>query len=214
VAATGAEDRESLDKARRNAPLAVLTLDRVVSLQDYEDFARAFAGIAKALATWTWQGQKRGVFVTVAGPEGAPVDRESMLGQNLTAALQKAGEPYVPLAIRSYEPRFFRVSAKIKVHPDYLADKVLAAVAQQLRERFSFDEREFGQPVARSEVIAAMQQVAGVTAVDVDEFYRTDEPATFKPLLAAGMPRPGSKKIVAAELLMLDPQSPDLKIML
>jgi hypothetical protein len=49
--ATGAQDRESLDDARTNAPLTVLTLDRTVSLQDYEDFSRAFAGIAKALAT-------------------------------------------------------------------------------------------------------------------------------------------------------------------
>ena len=34
--------------ARRNAPLTMLTLGRAVSLQDYADFARAFAGIAKA----------------------------------------------------------------------------------------------------------------------------------------------------------------------
>ena len=214
VAATGAEDRESLDKARRNAPLAILTLDRIVSLQDYEDFARSFAGIDKALATWTWSSQKRGVFLTVAGAKGAPVDNTNPLCQNLTTALQKAGGPHVPLAIQSYEPRFFRVTAHIQVHPDYLAEKVLAAVEQQLRERFSFDEREFGQPVARSEVIAVMQNVAGVTAVDVDEFYRSDEPATLKPLLAADMPRPGSNNVVAAELLMLDPQPLALKVML
>ena len=46
--------------ARQNAPFTVLTLERVVSLQDYEDFARAYPGIAKALATWTWDGRKRG----------------------------------------------------------------------------------------------------------------------------------------------------------
>src|ERR1019366_4849755 len=34
-AATGAQDRESFDDARTNAPLTVLTLDRTVSLQDY-----------------------------------------------------------------------------------------------------------------------------------------------------------------------------------
>ncbi|MCQ6513323.1 hypothetical protein NPN18_26520, partial [Vibrio parahaemolyticus] len=41
LAAEGAQDLERLADARRNAPLAVLTLGRVVSLQDYEDFARA-----------------------------------------------------------------------------------------------------------------------------------------------------------------------------
>ena len=56
------------------APLSVLTLDRMVSLQDYEDFARAFAGIAKALATWSGVGRTRGVFLTVAGPGGTAVD--------------------------------------------------------------------------------------------------------------------------------------------
>ena len=65
--AQGGEDRESLDNGRANAPLTILTLDRIVSLEDYQNFAQAFAGIAKALATWTWNGQVRGVFVTVAG---------------------------------------------------------------------------------------------------------------------------------------------------
>ena len=51
--AEGAADREALDDARQNVPLTVLTLDRAVSLKDYEDFSRGFSGIAKALATWT-----------------------------------------------------------------------------------------------------------------------------------------------------------------
>ena len=40
--AGGAEDPEALEDARTNAPVTVLTLDRIVSLRDYEDFARAF----------------------------------------------------------------------------------------------------------------------------------------------------------------------------
>src|SRR3712207_8830038 len=65
--------------------------------------ARAFAGIDKALATWTWGGQKRGVFLTVAGIKGVPVAPDIL--SYLTAALQKAGEPHVPIAIQSYEDR-------------------------------------------------------------------------------------------------------------
>jgi predicted phage baseplate assembly protein len=55
-AASGAADPESMQEIRRNTPLAVLTLERVVSLQDYEDFARTFAGIAKAMATRSGMG--------------------------------------------------------------------------------------------------------------------------------------------------------------
>ncbi len=85
--ADGGADREERDDARRNAPLTVLTLGRVVSLRDYEDFARAFPGIAKALATWTWDGQRQGVFVTVAGPDGAAVDEA---GQTLRQSVGRA----------------------------------------------------------------------------------------------------------------------------
>jgi hypothetical protein len=56
---TGAADPESPDDARRNAPLTVLTLDRIVSLQDYEDFARAFAGVGKSKATRVWRASRR-----------------------------------------------------------------------------------------------------------------------------------------------------------
>mgnify|MGYP002148640955 CR=1 FL=1 len=46
----GGADAEALEDARRNAPMGVMTLGRVVSLQDYEDFARSFAAVAKARA--------------------------------------------------------------------------------------------------------------------------------------------------------------------
>ena len=48
--ASGGAGKETRDQARKNAPLAVMALDRLVSVQDYEDFARVFAGIGKARA--------------------------------------------------------------------------------------------------------------------------------------------------------------------
>ena len=115
LAPSGAADRESLDESRRNAPLTVLTLGRIVSLQDYEDFARAFSGIDKALATWVWSGEKRSVFVTVAGPEGAEVRSDSALYKNLLTAMRQASDPNVPLLVASYVPRLFRLSAALQV---------------------------------------------------------------------------------------------------
>ncbi|MGA7206695.1 MAG: hypothetical protein WBX27_18945, partial [Specibacter sp.] len=41
---TGGADPETRDAARANAPLAVTALDRLVSVADYADFARTFAG--------------------------------------------------------------------------------------------------------------------------------------------------------------------------
>jgi predicted phage baseplate assembly protein len=210
-AASGAADSEARDEARRNAPLTVMTLERVVSLADYEDFARAFAGIGKALATWTWNGEQRGVFLTVAGVGGAEI--ESPLDKNLLDAMRAAGDPSVPLEVVSYQPRLFRLKAKVRVHPDHLPGSVLPEVERALRARFSFDARAFGQPVALSEVIGYVQQVAGVLAVDVDELYRTGEAAALNTLLPADAPRAGSSQAAPAELLTLDPGPLALEVM-
>jgi hypothetical protein len=45
IRASGGADQETRDQARRNAPLAVMALDRLLSTRDYADFARTFAGI-------------------------------------------------------------------------------------------------------------------------------------------------------------------------
>jgi hypothetical protein len=214
IAASGGADSEKLEDARSNAPITVLTLDRVVSLRDYEDFARAFAGIAKALATWTWDGQMRGVFVTVAGPSGAKIPDGSKTLTNLIAAMQSAGDPHVPLRVQTYRPAFFRLSALVVINPDYQQDKVIAAVTDALRTGFSFDARAFGQGVALSQVVAGMQAVPGVDAVDVTKLYRVGDAAEWNARLLAAMPQAGAEGTVqAAELLILDPSPIDLGVM-
>src|SRR5262249_23901336 len=70
-AATGGQDAQSVDGIRENAPLSVLTLGRAVSVTAYQNFARSFAGIAKAYAIWIPSGPGRGVFVTVAAAGGS-----------------------------------------------------------------------------------------------------------------------------------------------
>jgi predicted phage baseplate assembly protein len=212
LAATGAQDREQLSDARRNAPLTVLTLGRVVSLLDYEDFTRAFSGIAKALATWSWSGERRSVLVTVAGMNGAAVTKESDLYKNLLSALRQFGDPHASLLVESYEPRFFRLAATLQIEPDYLPEKVRAEVEALLRERFSFDARDFGQPVHQSEVIGLIQNVPGVASVAVREFYRSDLAVSIEPRLAAARPQLGGDKLFAAELLTLDPRPLQLEV--
>lgn len=231
--AEGGDAAEVLKDARRSAPLTVLTLDRIVSLQDYEDFARAFAGIGKALATWTWDGERRGVFVTVAAADGSTIANDSLLAKNLLAAMRAAGDPDVPFTLASYIPRLFRLKAKVKIDDAYVAEKVLAEIERHLRAHFSFDARSFGQPVTLGEVLAVMQRVRGTVAVDVDELYRVQSPlpliglrlpGTLFPLLkvraqsklqarlGAAVPRMGAGAATAAELLTLDPSPLKLEV--
>jgi hypothetical protein len=194
-----------------SAPLHTLTLDRVVSLEDYLNFARAFAGIAKALATWTWFGNTRGVFLTVAGSGDATFQAGDPAIVNLTTALHKAGNPFVPLVAVSYNPVLFEIAAAIRIDSfNYDAEEVLGRVWQALAAEFSFASRDLGQGVAQSEVIEIIQQTAGVVAVELTAFQRSgDVPANPLPavLRAASPVSGGNAPPQAAEMLTLDPAS-------
>ena len=215
VAAEGGDDPEPQDEARANAPLTVLTLDRVVSLRDYEDFARAYAGVAKALAAWVWTGETREVFLTVAGPGGRPVGEATL--QNLVGALRGAGDRYLPLKVREFDRASFGITAKVKADPDHIPELVKAALEAALLDRFGFEARSFGQGVALSEVVAAMQVVAGVVMVDVDEIYKLSGDGSRSPartFLEARAPRPGEENgdALPAELLTVDPGALSLEV--
>jgi hypothetical protein len=214
LASADGKDPEVLEDARQNAPLTVLTLDRVVSLQDYEDFARGFAGIYKARATWTWFSHTRGVFLTVAGFEGGDV---SVAGrQKLKAALAEWGDPFVPVAVANHEAVTFRAGLRVKVDPDRVAATVLAAVDEEMRRSFSFAARAFGQSVALAEVTAAAQRAPGVVAVQVAALYRTgdaDHEEGLAGRLVARAPQPGERGVVLpAQLLTLHRAPLDLLV--
>lgn len=206
--AVGGADGESRANARRNAPKSVLTLDRVVSLQDYEDFARAYAGIDKALATKAWQGQAQAVHLTVSGPRGAAVNAGGKTHQNLLTSIQGASPEGTPIKIQSYTPVRFQIRGKVKVADNRLRKKVLADLDQKLRSQFSYRARQFGQQVTISEVMAVIQNVPGITAVDIDALFKTGASQIWNAVLRAARPLPGTalESIQPAELLTLDPR--------
>ncbi len=219
LAASGGADPESLADARGNVPLSVRTLGRVVSLADYADFARAFAGVAKAHVAWVWDGQRRVVALTVAGDNGAAIAPGDPLHSNLLAALAAAGDPAIAVALLSYRPGLVRLAARLKIDPDHAAATVLAAADSVLRQRLGFASRALGEPVTASTVITWLQAVPGVLAVDLDALYRVVllnpasgalAPPTLQHRVSAALPQPGAEGLLAAELLSLDPGGPDL----
>jgi len=197
--ATGAADPEKGEQARRNAPLTVLTFERIVSLDDAEAFAAAFAGIGKAQATRLWDGESEIVHVTVALADGSQPAPDSPQLANLRKAMREKGDPHLVLRIDPYVARPFAVEAAVFVDPDYVTADVLDAVRSALTAEFSFEQRGFGQSVAESEVIAAMQRVEGVLGVDLQSLHLVGE-STFPPAQGA---RFVGGQIVAAELLTL-----------
>jgi hypothetical protein len=168
--ASGGADRENRDQARKHAPLAVKALDRLVSVSDYADFARTFAGIGKADALELSTGRKPLVHVTIAGADDIPIDTTSDLFLNLGRALRSLGDPFQPVQLAVRELLLIVISVKVRIDSDYLWEDVAARLRTALLSAFSFEARELGQNVYLSEVYAVMQAVRGVVYVDVDSF--------------------------------------------
>jgi predicted phage baseplate assembly protein len=165
---SGADDPELLADARRNAPNTVLTLDRIVSLQDYEDFVRAYPGIGKAEVALLWQGEQQILHLTVALADGTTPTATNATVKELRAAINSARHSLRPTVVEGYNARPFAVTAIVYVKPDHVAELVLSDVSETLLERFAFASREFGDDVTSVEVIAAIQDVSGVEYVDLE----------------------------------------------
>ena len=184
VAAGGAEGPERLDSARTNAPLTVLTFERIVSLDDFEDFARTFPGIGKSLADTVAIGGRETVFVTVAGATGGLPGGDVL--DNLKKAIGDATDESQSFAVGAFAQRFFTVHARLVIDPRYVAVEVQAAVEQRLRDAFGFDQRRLAQSVTPSEVIARIHEVSAVLGVDLETLAEYVEDAA--PPVATGQP--------------------------
>ena len=166
-AATGGQDAQSIGDVRINAPQTVLTLGRAVSITDYQSFASTFAGIAKAYAIWIPAGPGRGVFLTVAGVNGAALPPGNPTLDYLTTALRNYGNPLVPITVVSFLETLFRLSADVQYDQAFSQPAVRAQVQQTLSQTYSFANRTFGQGVSVDEVATVIQNVPGVVAVNV-----------------------------------------------
>jgi Baseplate J-like protein len=166
--ASGGADAENRDQARKNAPLAVMALDRLVSLRDYEDFARSFAGVGKTKVTRLVQQHRSLIHLTLAGADDIPIDKTSDLYMNLQAAFLKYGDRNQPIQIDSRELRLLVMSAQVRVLPDYLWDAVAAKIRSTLLDAFGFEKQALAQPIYLSKIIQSIQAVEGVSFVDVD----------------------------------------------
>lgn len=208
--ASGGADPEDLAQARANAPLTVLTLDRIVSLDDYENFVQSFAGIGKSQATAVWSGETRLVHITIADASGNIIDPTSPLYQTLLHGIRAAHDPVQQVVVTSYQPLIFDLAVGVLVDPQYLSDVVLSAVSVALTKAFSFRNRAFAQPVTAAEIACLIQAVPGVVASNLKQLYLTTDlsgptQAEPPPYLLAAPARLLDGAILPAQLLLLNP---------
>ncbi|SPE40630.1 hypothetical protein SBA3_3800022 [Candidatus Sulfopaludibacter sp. SbA3] len=217
--ATGGGDPQPIDQARDNAPLTVLTLERVVSLADYENFAHAFAGVGKAQAIAVWSGETRLVHLTVAASDGTSVVKGSFLYTTLRNAIVNLKDPVQTFLLAGYQPLPFNLTAAILVDKtNYDSATVQAAAASALSAAFSFPMRAFAQAATEAEIVTLIQSVPGVLACNLSQLYLTSDPSgpaqtEPPPFLAAAPARWENGAIQPAQLLLLNAAGVTLKEM-
>jgi len=211
----GGAEPETADHARSNVAVQVRTLGRVVSLRDYEDFARSFSGVAKARATWGRSGRRRGIIVTVAGDDGDAIVPGTPIHDSLVEAFATAGDALVPVHLVDHRPRTFRVTADLRIQSDFQRDLVHAGVNRTVRARFAFARRGLGESIYASEILETMHGVAGVAAADLTVFGVVTGAGTVSgvpDVLHASAPQPGlllsgAATSTGAELLTIESRS-------
>jgi hypothetical protein len=231
LAASGGADRDTADQARQNAPLVVMALDRLVSVRDYADFARNFAGIGKASAARLPNGRELVVHVTIAGADDIPIDLNSDLYNNLLQALLQSGDPHQPIQVVLRRLKLLVISLGVKLMADYTWESVAPNVRAALLDAYSFDRRDLGQSAFLSEATAVVQGVQGVEYADMRVFDSVAEKVTAAQLSALSTTlklndaveaelahvdktaTEASKRILPAELVILTPDIPDTLIL-
>jgi len=229
-AATGGADRDDLRRIRERTPVGLAALDRLLSANDFEDFARAFAGIAKAKVSCR-NGDGAGIpcsgenverlVLTIAAEKDAPIGPQSALIQNLTAAVARYGDlvqredggvpvletpiaPKVQVTVQVRKALLLALRARIRLQPDEMWAAVLPRIENRLYAAFGFDERELGQVADPGAVIAVMQNIRGVAFVDLQAFGAIDIGTIEQPL------GPAVVATAASSLLVLTPGSPGI----
>lgn len=168
IEAAGGSDRDPIETMRANAPLTVSALDRLVSVGDYADFTRTFAGIAKAVSARFAFGGRQGVWLTISGNDDIEIPPESDLYGMLTAALRRYGDPDLPVRVLLRDRLTLVLAARIRISDDYRWDDVVSRVRAMLLAQFGYAAMGLGQSISLSAVTAAIQNERGVDYVDVD----------------------------------------------
>lgn len=167
-AASGGTDPETNEQIRTNAPKALSTLHRGVSLEDYANLCLNVTGVAKASAAGIIY---TGITVYIA-PVGGGIATAVTKQRVLTyLADKKMVNAHVTIEDPVYVP--INISVSIQVADSYTQSAVSNAVGNALANLLNFDNVNFGQRVTVSDVYRAVVSVEGVVYASVDLLARS-----------------------------------------
>jgi uncharacterized phage protein gp47/JayE len=189
AAATGGAERESIAHAVQQAPAVFRSLRRAVTADDYKALALSFQGVGKVRAV---PGGWNQVSLLVAPAGGGKVS--DVLEAALKAYLEDKRMLSQVIEILDVDYIPIRVTAQIAVQSYYVPTDVAAAVLAVAAAMLNFDQVDFGQAVYLSRYYERIQEVPGVTFVNITEFRRADD-LNGPPVAPAGLIQLGPHEI-------------------
>ena len=194
----GGSAPEDGDNAREAAPPKFQSLDRLVSLADFESEALAISGVTRATSSWELQDNVAAVYITVLMETGREAEigavEEVIAGYNLCR-----GPHRFPVIVREGRLQYVSLDLTYALDPTYREDVVTAAIQEALgatnlasaigagnevatvnrRGLFSLRRRRFGEVEYAKRIAASVQNVAGVVWAKVNSFESLGE--AFQP---------------------------------
>jgi len=192
---SGGCEPETGDNAREAAPGKIQSLDRLVSLRDFETEALAIAGISKATAIWGLTNNVPTINITVMMETGR--DNEFKEVQEiLNNYNNERGPNRYPVLVCQGKRLYVYIDATYGLHPSFLEEKVEKAIKEALgvageesngidgsQGLFGLHQRQFGQREYATRIAGTIQNVDGVVWAEVRAFSllgESDMPSDFE----------------------------------
>jgi hypothetical protein len=169
---SGGSEPESGENAREAAPGKIQSLDRLVSLRDFESETLAIAGVSKASAAWGLHENVPSVELTILMEAGR--DKEFEQIRQIVADYNRCRGPQrFPVRVEQGELEYVCVRADVALDPAYRPEIVESEVKEALglageqgiegsRGLFGIAGRSFGQDEYSNRIAATIQNVEGV----------------------------------------------------
>jgi hypothetical protein len=206
---TGGTEPERGENAREAAPGMVQSLDRLVSLRDWEVEAHAIAGVDRAVAAWELVDGVPGVVLTVLMATGRAAELEEVR-RILTLANRCRGPRRYPVVVRAGRRSYVYLRIELALDPGPRVEPILAAVREALGVGVATGlfgaRRRFGEREYAGRIEGTVQNVSGVIwarTTTLAALGPADDPASLSP------PPPSAPRLVTvpcdpAHVLALD----------
>lgn len=173
ASATGGTNPETNDQIRVNAPRALSTLRRAVSLADYGNICFNVVGVAKASAFGL---TPNSVTVYIA-PSGGGLPSQPLKQRVLVYLGDKKVGPSAQVVVTdpTYVP--VNISVDVMVRPQYAQSPVLNAVKNALIDMLAFENVDFKMTLSVSDVYSTLMDVEGVQYVGLRVLARSSDQA-------------------------------------